>query len=103
MREVKSGSCDVDLQGQGRRMKFLYLGKLQVELQKELERFIFQLAVSSRHLSGGGLVTQSCLTLCNPMDCRPPGSSVHRILQARIVEWVAMPSSRVSSQPRDRM
>ena len=47
------------------------------------------------------LVTQSCPTLCNPMDCRPPGSSVHGILQARILEWVAMPSSRGSSQPRD--
>ena len=48
------------------------------------------------------LVTQSCLTLCDPMDCSPPGSSVHEILQARILEWVAMPSSRGSSQPRDR-
>ena len=47
------------------------------------------------------LVTQSCPTLCNPMDCRPPGSSVHGILQARILEWVAMPSSRGSSPPRD--
>ena len=36
---------------------------------------------------------QSCLTLCNPIDCSPPGSSVHRILQGRILEWVAMPSS----------
>ena len=45
---------------------------------------------------------QSCLTLCNPMDCSPPGSSVHGILQARILEWVAMPSSRGSSQPRNR-
>ena len=34
---------------------------------------------------------QSCLTLCNPMDCSPPGSSVHGILQARILEWVAQP------------
>ena len=40
---------------------------------------------------------QSCLTLRNPMDCSPPGSSVHRILQAGILEWVAMPSSRGSS------
>ena len=49
------------------------------------------------------LVTQSCLTLCNPMDYRvPPGSSVHGILQARILEWVAVPSSRVSSPPRDQ-
>ena len=47
------------------------------------------------------LLTQSYPTLCNPMDCSPPGSSVHGILQARILEWVAMPSSRGSSQPRD--
>ena len=38
------------------------------------------------------LVTQSCLTLCNPMDCSTPGSSVHGILQAGILEWVAVPS-----------
>ena len=44
---------------------------------------------------------QSRPTLCNPMDCSPPGSSVHGILQARILEWVAMPSTRGSSQPRD--
>ena len=44
---------------------------------------------------------QSCLTLWDPMDRRPPGSSVCGILQARILEWVAMPSSRGSSQPRD--
>ena len=35
-------------------------------------------------------VTQSCLTLCNPMDYKPPGSSVHRIFQARILQWVAI-------------
>ena len=39
---------------------------------------------------------QSCPTLCDPMDCSPPGSSVRGILQARILEWVAMPSSRKS-------
>ena len=44
---------------------------------------------------------QSCLTLCNPMDCSPPGSSVHGILQARILERVAISSSRGSSQPRN--
>ena len=48
------------------------------------------------------LVAQSCPTLCHPMNCSPPGSSVHGLLQARILEWVAMPSSRGSSQPRDR-
>ena len=46
------------------------------------------------------LLAQSCLTLCDPMDCGPPGSSVHGILQARIPEWVAIPFSRRSSQPR---
>ena len=45
---------------------------------------------------------QWCQTLCDPVDCSLPGFSVHRILQARILEWVAMPSSRGSSQPRDR-
>ena len=40
---------------------------------------------------------QLCLTLCDAMDCSLPGSSVHGILQARILEWVAMPSSRGSS------
>ena len=44
---------------------------------------------------------ESCLTLCDLMDCSLPGSSVHRILQARILGWVAMPSSMGSSQPRD--
>ena len=43
------------------------------------------------------LVTQSCPTLCEPMDCSPPGSSVHEILQTRILEWVAVPFSRESS------
>ena len=39
---------------------------------------------------------QSCLTLCNPMDCSPPASSVHGIFQARILEWAAISSSRGS-------
>ena len=47
------------------------------------------------------LVTQSCPTLCDPMDWRPPGSSVHGILQARILEWVAISFSRGSSSHRD--
>ena len=46
---------------------------------------------------------QSCPTLWDPMDCSLLASSVHGILQARILEWVAMPSSRGSSQPRDRI
>ena len=48
------------------------------------------------------LVAQLCLTLCDPKDCSPPGSSVHGILQARMLEWVAIPFSRASSWPRDQ-
>ena len=48
------------------------------------------------------LVVQSCSTLCGPVVCTPPDSSIHGILQARILEWVAILFSRGSSQPRDR-
>ena len=47
-------------------------------------------------------VTQLCRTLCDPTDCSPPGSSVHGILQARILEWIAISFSRGSSWCRDR-
>ena len=47
------------------------------------------------------LVAQSCPSLCDPTDCSPPGFSVHGILQARILECVAIPFSRGTSQPRD--
>ena len=46
-------------------------------------------------------VSQSCATLCNPMDCSPLGCLVHGILQARILEWIAISFSKGSSQPRD--
>ena len=54
-------------------------------------------------LSQKVLVSQWCLTLCNPMDCSLPGSSVHGILQARILEWVAILFSKGSSWPRDQI
>ena len=47
-------------------------------------------------------VAQSCPTLCDPMDCSLPGSSVHGIFQAIVLEWIAISFSRGSSQPRDR-
>ena len=46
-------------------------------------------------------VAQSCLTLCDPMDCSLPGSSIHGIFQARVLKWVAISFSRGSSQPMD--
>ena len=50
----------------------------------------------------GAKSLQFCDPLCDPVDCSPRGSSVHGTLQARILEWVAMPSSRGSFQPRDQ-
>ena len=48
------------------------------------------------------LVTQSCLTLCNPIDCSLPDYGVHGILQARVLEWAAIPFFRGSSKPRNQ-
>ena len=60
---------------------------------------IFFLLVHSREKKVKVKVAQSCPALCDPMDCRPPGSSVHGILQARILQWVAIPFSKGSFQP----
>ena len=57
---------------------------------------------SSRCRKKESEVTQLCPTLCDPVECSPPASSVHGILQARILEWVAISFSRGSSRPRDR-
>ena len=51
---------------------------------------------------GEGEVAQLCPTLCDPMDCSLPGSSVHGIFQALVLEWIAISFSKGSSQPRDR-
>ena len=56
-----------------------------------------------KHYRNKVLATRSHLMLCNPMDYGLPGSSVHRILQARILEWVAITFSRRSSQPRSNL
>ena len=60
-------------------------------------KFVFYICDSN----SSSVVAQSCPTLCNLMDCSPPGSSVHEILQARILEWVAIPFFRGSSQSRE--
>ena len=60
-----------------------------------------QLDMTER-LNSSSEVAQSCPTLCDPTDCSLPGSSVHGIFQARILEWVVISFSRGSSQPRDR-
>ena len=62
--------------------------------------FIKKQEVIGLHISESE-VSQSCLILCDPMDCSLPGSSIHGIFQARILEWVAISFSRTSSQLRD--
>ena len=57
--------------------------------------------ISSASVSEKSEATQSCLTLCDPMDCSLPGSFIHGIFQARVLEWVAISFSRGSSWPRD--
>ena len=57
--------------------------------------------VGEKKVKSESEVVQSCPTLCNPVECSPPGSSVHGILQARILEWVAISFFRGSSRPRD--
>ena len=90
------------------------MGLLTSKIKPWLEAWTFQPdpPSSGEQRRTGDWVNQSCLcakllhscpTLCNPVDCSLPGSSVHGIVQARILEWVAMPSSRGSSQLKDRI
>ena len=57
------------------------------------------LTSNSHNLVGCCLVTKLCLTLCDPVDCSPPGSSVYGIFQARVLEWVAISFSRDLPDP----
>ena len=70
------------------------LGKIEGKRGRRQQRM--------RWLKSLCLVTQLCPALCDPTDCSLPGYSVHGISQARILEWVTMPSSRGSSHPRDQ-
>ena len=65
------------------------------------EEFSLCYLINSKHESESEVI-QSCPTLCNPMDCSLPGSSVHGIFQATVLEWVAISFSRGFSWPRDR-
>ena len=65
------------------------------------ESQILQLACSPHRVVIMYVKVKSCPPLCDPMDCSPPGSSVHRILQTGVLEWVAISFSRGSSWPRD--
>ena len=77
-------------------MKFDYFIQIRDKLYSKVT---YSRLIQQKRLSE---VAQSCMALCDPMDCSPPGSSVHRILQARILELVAVPFSKGSSQPRNQ-
>ena len=83
------------------------MGSVKQKIPRGFRRYPF-LSCQQSHVTlpsltqGGMLVAQSCLTLRDPKDNRLPGSSVHGIFQARILDWFAMPSSRGSSQSRDQ-
>ena len=74
---------------------WIFVGKVVSLLFNILSRFVIAFLPRSKRL-------QWCLTLCYTIDCRPPSFSVHEVLQAKILEWVAISSSRGSSQHRDR-
>ena len=71
-------------------------------LKKEQNEFFLPLFWNIINMCVLCLVTQSCLTLCDPVDCSPPGSSVHGVFQARVLECFAISFSGGSSYPRDR-
>ena len=80
--------------------KDFLLGKICV-LQRSTV-YLPMMNIISNIWKGKALVTQSCTTLCDPMDCSPPASSVHGILQERILDLVNIFSSKWSFPPRDR-
>ena len=71
--------------------------------QQVFLEFVRQASTPARFPGEHAKSLQSCPSLCNAVDCSPPGSSVHGVLQARTLERVAMPSPRASSPPRDRI
>ena len=73
--------------------------KRKIEITLKIERGMAEFENGRKERKSE--VTQSCLTLCDPTDCNPPGSSIHGIFQARILERVAISFSRRSSHPRD--
>ena len=80
-------------------LHLLFLWPMKATLTWQIRTFYFI------NQNGAAVAVESlqlCPALCNPMDCSPPGSFVHETLQARILEWVAIPFSRGSSQPRNQ-
>ena len=68
---------------------------LDMGVKEKKGAFSIQVSGLRRDGGGGGLVAKLCPTLCDPMDCSPPDSSVHSIFQARVLEWVAIAYSEI--------
>ena len=99
---LQADSLPIELPGKPKQYICIFILKWRKELAKDKSPKNPKL--NSRNNFScmcASLVTQSCPTLCDPMDHSPPGSSVHGILQARILEWIAISFSRRSSPPRD--
>ena len=89
-REVQDGGTHV------------HLWLIHVDVWQKTPRYCKIISLQLKQIKSESEVAQSCPTLCNHVNCSPPGSSVHGILQARILEWVAISFSRGSSQPGDQ-
>ena len=104
-----TSSCPDSVAGRGTPSRAWEWALVQVrnDLSKETHKLTKQETLLGRGAQAESSVCvcvkspQSCLTLCDPMDCSLAGSSVHGILQARLLKWIAMPSSRGSPWPRD--
>ena len=100
-RILTAAGCIIALNSWNNSIQSLYC-HLQLADEETGREKLSNLSKDSQLYMGKWKVAQSCLTLCNPMGCSLPGSSVHGTLQARILQWVAIAFSRGSSQPRDR-
>ena len=76
--------------------------KSSPQVQSRLQEAMIPLLISAVTWKLKSSLSQPCPKLCDPMDCSPPGSSVHGLSQARMLEWVVLPFSMGSSQPRDQ-
>ena len=81
---------------------FLNFSKIKIYISEQCSTMNSHIQLTSKCVCMCAKSLHSCLTLCIPMDCGPSGSSIRRILQAKMMEWVALPSSRRSSWPRDQ-
>jgi len=81
---------------------YTYESKTMSMFERKQKKSLKSLLSNLNRVNNKVLVLWWCPTLWDPMDCLPPGSSVHEILQARILEWVAIPFSRGSYQPRSQ-